>query len=101
MNSKEFSTPSDACHFMINYRQMPAQFCVHCLESYDMRFLRQLEGNVYHSFPFPCLRYISFLPGCFSFLCLGYFIPLPRVFFIPAWVFSVDPALLLQCCCMF
>ena len=29
--------------FMINYRQMPAQFCVHCPESYDMRFLRQLE----------------------------------------------------------
>ena len=75
--------------FMINYRQMPAQFCVHCLESYDMRFLRQLEWNVYHSLPGPCLGYISFLPGYFSFHCLGYFISLPRVFFIPAWLFFI------------
>src|SRR6266567_5062115 len=64
---------------MINYRQMPAQFCVHCLASYDMKSL----GNWNE-------MYIILLPGIFHYLFPEqYFISFLRFISFFAWEYFV------------
>ncbi len=82
---------------MINYRQMPAQFCVHCLETYDMKslgnwnemYIISLPGIFHYLFHFlPEQYFISFL-RFISFFLWQYFITSLRLISFLLWQYFI------------
>ena len=89
--------------FMINYSQLPTQWFDHCLDFYEMKYIRQSsEMYLISSQGFISLQFhFYFIPTqpFISFSSLLYFIPIS---FLPSYLFHCLPkAISLTCHCCF